>query len=116
MRVDDVEQEFARELHDLVRERKHVLGLAKEGVGRSVDAMEREARLVVAKPKGRLRADEMHLVPAPGQRLGELRRHDAATADRRVTDHPDMHAYLFKQMFTNHRLGHHDALRKPDAR
>jgi hypothetical protein len=42
MRVDDVERELARELHDLVRERQHVLGLAKERVGRSVDAMERE--------------------------------------------------------------------------
>jgi len=26
-----------------------------------------------------------------------------------------MHAYLFKQMFTNHRVGHHEALCKPDA-
>ena len=116
MRVHDVERELARELHDLVRERQQVLGLAKQRIGRRVDAMEREARLVVAEPKRRLRADQMHLVAAPGQRLRELRGHDAAAADRRVTDHPDMHAYLFKQMFTNDRLVHHDALGKPHAR
>ncbi len=116
MRVHDVERELARELHDLVRERQQVLRLAKQRVGRRVDAMEREARLVVAEAERRLRADEMHLVAAASQRLGQLRRHDAAAADRRVTDHPDMHAYLFKQMCTNDRLVHHDALGKPDAR
>ena len=50
--------------------------------------MEREARLVVAEPKRRLGADEMHLVAAARQRLGELGGHDAAASNRRVTDDP----------------------------
>ena len=36
MRVDDVERELARQLHDLVRERQQVLRLAKQRVGRRV--------------------------------------------------------------------------------
>src|SRR5688572_32229226 len=54
----------------------------------------------------------MHLMAAPCERLGQFRGHDAAAANRRITHHPDMHDYLFKQMFTNHRFVYDDAFRK----
>ena len=93
VRVHDVERELARELHDLVRERQQVLRLAKQRIGRRVDAMEREPGFVVAEAERRLGADQMHLMAAASERLRQLGGHDAAAADRRVTHHPDMHAH-----------------------
>ena len=81
-----------------------------------MDAVERESRLVVAEPEWRLGANQMHLVAAAGQRLRQLGGDDAAAAHRRITDHPDMHAHLFKQMCANERLVYDDALGKSHAR
>ena len=116
VRVHDVERELARELHDLVRERQQVLRLAKQRIGRRMDAMEREPRFVVAEAERRLRADQMHLMAAASQRLRQLGGDDAAAANRRVTHHSDMHSHLFKQMCAHDRLVHDDALGKPHAR
>ena len=83
--------ELTRQMDDLRGERQQVLRLAKERITGRVDAMKREAGLVVAETKRRLGADQVHLMIPPRQRLGQLRRHDAAAAHRRVTDQCDIH-------------------------
>src|SRR5215208_5620896 len=95
MRVNDVEAEFARDLHDFVRKREQVLRFAEQWVGRRQDLMKGETGLKLAEPKRRFRADEMHLVTAPRQRLPELGGDDAAAPDGGVTNHSDIHDYVF---------------------
>ena len=95
--VDDLELELARDLHDLVRERQHVLRLAEERIARRVHLMERQAGLVFAEPERRIGADEVHLVAALGERLGQLGRDDAAAADRGVADDADVHGITVRR-------------------
>ncbi len=91
VRVDDVEPELPRHLHELVGQRQQVLRLAKQRVCRREHLMKREAGLELAQPERRLRADEVHLVAAARQRLSELGGDDTAAADRGVADHADVH-------------------------
>jgi hypothetical protein len=91
MRVDDVEGKLARELHDFIGKRQHVLRLAEQRIGWRLNAVEREASFVLAEPERRLRADQMHLMIPPRQRLGKLSGDDAAAADGCVAHHPDIH-------------------------
>ena len=91
VRVDDLERELARDLHDLVGERQDVLRFAKERIARRVHLMEDEPGLVVAEPERRIGADEVHLVAAVRERLRQLGRDDAAAADRGVADDADVH-------------------------
>ena len=69
VRVNDVEAQLARDLHDLVGEREQILRLAKERIGGRHDLMERQPGLEFAEPERRLGADEVHLMPARGERL-----------------------------------------------
>src|SRR6185503_18422237 len=94
VRVDDVEAELARNLDDLVRQRQQVLRLPEERIGRRQHLVKRQPRLELAEPERRLRADEVDLVTAPGQRLAELGGDDAAAAHRGVTDDADVHELL----------------------
>ena len=55
VRVDDVEMLVARHLDDLVRQRQQVLRLAEQRIGRRLDAVERQAGLVVAQAERRVR-------------------------------------------------------------
>ena len=91
VRVDDVEGELARQLDDLVRQRQQVLRLAEQRIASACGRGETPARLVIAETERRLGADEVHLVAAPRERLRQLGGDDAAAADRRVTDDPDIH-------------------------
>ena len=91
VRMHDVEPDLARDLHDLVGERQQVLGLAEQRIRGRDDLVKRESLLVFAQPERRLRADHVHLVPPARQRLPELGGHDAAPANRRVADDPDVH-------------------------
>ena len=78
--------------------------------------MERQPGFILSEPERRLCADQMDLMVPARQRLGQLRRHDTASANRGVTHHSDMHGLrLFKQMFAHDRLVHHHTLSKPDA-
>ncbi len=89
--VHDVEAEVARDLDDLVGEREQILRLAEQRVRRRHDLVEREAVLVFTEPEGHLRADHVHLVTAAREDLAELRGDNAAPANRRVADDPDVH-------------------------
>ena len=53
--------------------------------------MKRKAGLELAQPERRLGADEVHLMPAPGERFAKLGGHDAAAPDGRIADDPDVH-------------------------
>ena len=90
--MDDVEPELARDLHDLVRQRQQVLRFSKQRVRWRHHLMKRQAGLELAQTKRRFSADEMHLMPAASQCFSKLRGHDAAAADRCVTDDADVHA------------------------
>ncbi len=92
VRVDDLELELARDLHDLVREGQYVLRLAKEWIARRIDLVKHQAGLIVAEAEWRVGADEMHLVSTNRQRLRELGGNDAAAADGRVADDSDIQA------------------------
>ena len=92
VRVDDLELELARDLHDLVRERQHVLRLAKERIARRIDLVKHQAGLIVAEAEWRVGADEMHLVATGRQCLRELGGNDAAAADGGVADDSDIQA------------------------
>ena len=46
--VDDVELALPRDMDDAAGERQHVLRLAEQRVGRRVDAVKRQSRLVLA--------------------------------------------------------------------
>ena len=64
VRVDDVEAELARHLHDPVGQRQQILRLAKQRIGRRQHLVKRQPRLELAQPERRFRADEVHLVAA----------------------------------------------------
>ena len=96
VRVDDLQRELARHLHDLVGERQDVLRFAKERIARRVDLVEHQPGLIVAEPERRIGADEVHLVAAVRERLGQLGRDDPASADRRVADDADIHGSGFR--------------------
>ena len=72
-------------------------GSRKQRIARRLDAMERQARLIVAKPNGVSRAEDVHAMAAHGQRLAELGRDDAAAADRGVADDADVHGSALHQ-------------------
>ena len=69
VRVNDVEPLARGHLDDLVRERQQILRLAEQRIARRLDAMERQARLVVAEPNGRVAAQDVDAVAARRQRL-----------------------------------------------
>ena len=94
VRVDDVEAELARHLDDLVRQREQVLRFAEQRIRRGQHLVEREPLLELAEPERRLRADEVHLVAAAGERLAELGGNDAAAANRGVADDADVHEWF----------------------
>jgi len=94
VRVDDVEPLVARHLDDLVRERQQVLRLAEQRVVGRLDAMERQARLVVGQAERRLAAEHVDVMPAQRQVLPEFGGDDAAAANRGVTDDSDVHGVL----------------------
>ena len=54
VRVDDLEIDLARHLHDLVGEREHVLRLAEERVARRVDLVKHQPGLIVAEAERRV--------------------------------------------------------------
>ena len=91
VRVDDLQRELARHLHDLVGQRQDVLRFAKERIARRVDLVEDEPGLIVAEPERRIRADQVHLVAAIRERLGQLGRDDPASTDGCVADDADVH-------------------------
>ena len=123
VRVHDVEAEIARHLHHLVGDRQQVLRLAEQRIGRRQHLVERQARLIVAEPERRLRADDVHPVAADGQRLAELRGDDAAAADRGVTDDADVHgdpgvlaaSPVRSRCGRTERLPHHESFRERHA-
>jgi hypothetical protein len=93
--VDDVEPELACDLYDFVGQRQNVLRFTKQRIARRIDLMKYEARVVLAEPKGRIRADDVDVMAPVRQRLSELRRDDAAAADRCVTNDAYVHVSKF---------------------
>ncbi len=91
VRVDDVELLLIRDMRDRGGKREQVLRLAKQRIRRHGHAVEVQSRHTTLPAKRRLAADEMYVMAAIGQGLGQLRRDDAAAAHRRVADHPDSH-------------------------
>ncbi len=91
VRVDDLELLVARDLDDLVGERQEVLRFAEQRIGRRFDPVEEQARLVLAEPGRHVAAQDVDAMAARRERLAELGRDDAAAADRRVADDPDVH-------------------------
>ena len=79
------------DVHDAARERQHVLGFAEQRIGRRVHAVKRQSGLILARPERRFGAEQVHLVPALGEALGQLRGHNPAAADRGITDNADIH-------------------------
>ena len=59
VRVHDVEPLVARHLNDLVGERQQVLRLAEQRIARRLDAVERQARLIVAEPDRHVAAEDV---------------------------------------------------------
>ena len=98
VRVNDVEIRRPRQLDDLRREREQVLRLAEQRVGRRGHPVERHARLVVAQPERLLAADDVNLVAARGEALGQLGGDDPAASDRRVADHGDLHGRALQSL------------------
>jgi hypothetical protein len=90
VRVDDVEAEFARDLHDAIRQREQILRFAEQRVRGCRDLMEEQPLLEVAEAERRFRADEMRLMTAQRQCLAQLCRHHPAAPDRRVADDTDV--------------------------
>src|SRR5262245_1425644 len=89
--VNDVEAEFACDLHNLVRQREQILRFAEQRIGRREHLVKREAGLKLAEPERRFRADEWHLVPPARKGLAQLVGYDAAAAHGGVTDDSDIH-------------------------
>ena len=90
VRVDHVQLELARDLHEPVGERQQVLRLAKQRVARRGDLMERQARVKLTEPERRVSADEVNLVAAVRERFRQLGGNDAAAPDRGVAENPDV--------------------------
>src|SRR5204863_4212958 len=55
------------------------------------DLVERQAGMESPEPERLVRADQVHVVAAVGERLAEFGRQDAAAAHRRVTNNSNIH-------------------------
>ena len=91
--VHDGEPELARDLHEPIGQRQHVLRLAEQRIARRLDLVKSQARMELRQPERQIRADEVHLVAAVRQRLPELGGDDAAAADRGVAEEADVHRF-----------------------
>ena len=91
MRMDDVETIRARHLYEAVGQREQILRLAKQRIAGRLDAVEPDVTIRLAQSKRRIAADHVGAMSATGEGSGQLRRHHAAAADRRITRNPDVH-------------------------
>ena len=89
--VEEVEPGVRGDLGHLRREGERVGRRHEERVARRDDLVEEDARPRQREPRGQRVGDEVHLVAAVGQRDAELRRDDAAAAERRVAGDADLH-------------------------
>ena len=92
VRVDDVELELARDLDHSRRQRQDVLRFAEQRIRGRRHAVESQACLIGPESERRVGTEDVHVVPARGQRLCELGRDNPAPADRRVADDADVHS------------------------
>ena len=98
MRVHDVEPMVARQADEGGGERQQVLRFAEQRIRRRLDPLERKAWNARPPAERLVAADQMDLVAAARERMGQLRGDDAAAADRGVADDPDVHGIGFKSV------------------
>ena len=98
MRVHDVEPMVARQTDEGGSERKQVLRLAEQRIRRRLDPLEREAWNARPPSERLVAADQVDLVAAARERMGQFGGDDAAAAERGVADDPDVHGTCFKRV------------------
>ena len=89
MNVEHIEPVIAADLSHLDGKRQRIIRVFEQAVIVDRHRMKPQPWLIGRHPKGAFVADEMDLVPAPGEFFPQGRRQDAAAPDRRVTRNAD---------------------------